>query len=97
MATPPSDPAPPLDKHGQDRLRIAVALVLVPLFLTATGLALAGLWPASMLDAWALEHLGFTSWSLRIVGSFVVLAGGFVLPVLVVLAVVVNLWRAVRG
>jgi hypothetical protein len=75
---------------------VAVAAVIVPLFLASVGLALGGIWPASMLDALASEHLGFTSWGLRIVGSFVVLAGGFVLPGLVVLAVVVNLWRAVR-
>ncbi|MDP2307291.1 MAG: hypothetical protein Q8P18_14795 [Pseudomonadota bacterium] len=89
--------APALDPAALARLRRTVAIVLGTLAVVSLAVAVSGVWPVPWIDELAFEWLGHSTWRLRIVGVFVVLGGGFLLPVLVVAAVVANVWRAVGG
>ncbi len=88
--------APPLDPAVLARIRAAAAVVLGGLALGSAAVAVAGVWPVPWLDEVAVDRFGVTTWRLRFVGVFCVLGGGFVLPALIVLAVVVNVARALR-
>lgn len=78
------------------RIRVAVPAVLLPMAGWGAVAGFTGLWPAPDVDAFLLATLGFSTLKGVIVGSICYLGLG-VLAVLVPLAIVVNVARALRG
>ena len=85
------------DPAALRRTRTIITAVLGALLVVSVGVALAGVWPVPWLDAVAFSVIGASGLGWRISGTFTVLGGGFVLPVLLVLVLLQNLWRALRG
>lgn len=94
MTASPPDPAALAALTA--KIRVAVPAVLLPMAGWGVIAGFTGLWPAPDVAAFLLATLGFSTLKGVIVGSICYLGLG-VLAVLVPLAIVVNVVRALRG